>query len=87
MGGVSQCSRPAAAANDPYLSDYDIKKPKSYLIYPDATNFHGKAMNEFLPERGFRWLTDKEKNAFDYLKIADESDKGFLLKYHNELHG
>ena len=35
-GGISMISNKYAKANNPYLEDYDITKPKSYITYLDA---------------------------------------------------
>ena len=31
-----------------------------YIQYLDANNLYGHAMNQLLPVRGFKWLTEKE---------------------------
>lgn len=42
-------------ANNPYLPDYDSRKPSNYLLYLDANNLYGWAMSQPLPTGDFRW--------------------------------
>lgn len=54
-GGVSTEMRRYCKANNPYLSDYDPTKEKSYIQYYEANNLYGWAMSQPLPVRNFRW--------------------------------
>ena len=38
-----------AKANNPQCPDYDYSKPTTYIIYLDAINLYGLAMNQLLP--------------------------------------
>jgi hypothetical protein len=78
-GGISQvCGKKYAKANNKYLPGFDSTKPSTYIIYLDANNLYGKAMNQYLPTHGFRWLTEEEIMNFDVMKISDTSEKGYL---------
>lgn len=89
-GGISQCSKRKAIANNKYMSDYDPKLPSSYIAYLDATNLYGAALSQYLPYAGFRWLDENEIRDLDIISIADDSPYGYILevdiKYPEELH-
>ena len=46
------------------MKDYDRSESNSieesvYIIYLDANNLYGWAMTQYLPDGGFRWLSEK----------------------------
>lgn len=79
-GGVSTCIKRKAEANNPFVDNYDITRPTSYIMYLDATNLYGCAMREYLPQKDFVWLTDQEIQNFDVMQVSDTSDVGFVLE-------
>ena len=48
-GGVSYIAKRYAKANDKYMSDYDFKKPSTFITYLDKNNLYGWSMSEYLP--------------------------------------
>ena len=48
-GGITQSVHRWAAANNPYMEEYDSSKPTKYLQYLDANNLYGWAMSQPLP--------------------------------------
>lgn len=92
-GGISIITHRHAKANHKYMKNYDKSKPTSYIIYLDANNLYGKAMIQFLPYRGFRWMNDEEiqnLNTNWLLRQKDEQDNGYTLEvdieYPSEYH-
>ena len=59
-GGVSYIANRYSKPNNKYLSDYDKNKDSSYLMYLDANNLYGWAMNQSLPRGRFKWLKEDE---------------------------
>ena len=60
-------------------------------MYLDANNLYGRAMSQYLPTGGFRWMTEKEIDKLDIDKYSDKSKKKGLilevdLEYQQELH-
>ena len=53
-GGITQSVHRWAAANNPYMDEYDSSNPMRYLQYLDANNLYGWAMSQSLPTDGFR---------------------------------
>ncbi|XP_050505390.1 uncharacterized protein LOC126883768 [Diabrotica virgifera virgifera] len=77
-GGVAQCSKREAVANNQYVPNYDPQQPESYIMYLDATNLYGAAMCQYLPYGNFKWVTDVEN--FNCFSVEDDGDKGYVLE-------
>ena len=89
-GGITQSVHRWAAANNPYMDEYDSSKPTKYLQYLDANNLYGWAMSQPLPTGEFRWVKcDSNPNKL-VVKSAAKKDYGYLLEvdvsYPKELH-
>ena len=53
-GGISYIAKRYAKANNKYMSDYDSKKPSTFITYLDKNNLHGWTMSEYLPYGEFK---------------------------------
>ena len=90
-GGITQAFHRYAAANNPYMDEYDKNKETNYLQYLDANNLYGWAMSQPLPTGEFRWINC---DAWDPTKLvnmlSNEKKYGYLLevdvKYPKDLH-
>ena len=79
-GGITQSVHRWAAANNPYMDEYDSSKPTKYLQYLDANNLYGWAMSQPLSTGGFRWVKcDGNPNRL-FEKFAAKKDLGYLLE-------
>ena len=89
-GGITQSVHWWAAANNPYMDEYDSSKPTKYLQYLDANNLYGWAMSQPLPTGGFRWVKCEGNPNRLVEEIASKKDLGYLLEvdvsYPKELH-
>ena len=69
---------------------YDSSKESKDITYLDANNLYGRAMSQYLPYRGFKWLNQKEISDFSLNSISKNSSIGYILevdlKYPSELH-
>ena len=79
-GGVSIISKRYAKANNPLIEGYDDTKPNSWIIYLDANNLYGWAMQQFLPKGDFRFLSEEEISVLNINTIDDESSTGYILQ-------
>ena len=79
-GGISQCSNRYSKANNKYMSDHNPNEPSKYIMYYDANNLYGYAMEQYLPTGGFRWLNQHELEQFNVTNISDENQKGYILE-------
>ena len=81
------CKRYAKASKK-YMSDYDRKKPSTFITYLDMNNLYGWAMSEYLPYGGFKCL--KNIDGFDVDSISEESPIWYFLEadleYPDKLH-
>ena len=89
-GGITQSVHRWAAANNPYMDEYDSSNPTRYLQYLDADNLYGWAMSQPLPTGGFHWMKcDGNPNKI-VDKFAAKKDYGYLLEvdisYPKKLH-
>ena len=87
-GGISYIANRYAKANKKYMNEYDPKKPSAFVSYLDMNNLYGRAMSEYLPYGGFKWL--KNVDEFDAMSVREKSPIGYFLKvdleYSDELH-
>ena len=72
-GGITQSVHRWAAANNPYMEEYDSNKPTNYLQYLDANNLYGWAMSQPLPTDEFKWIKCGNINPINLVdKFATE---------------
>ena len=88
--GITQSVHRWAAANNPYMDEYDSSKPTKYLQYLDANNLYGWAMSQPLPTGEFKWIKCEGDPNKLVEKFASKRDYGYLLEvdvsYPKELH-
>ena len=89
-GGISYIANRYGEANNKYMKTYDEKAPSKYIMYLDANNRYGWAMSQYLPNGGFRWMTEKQINKINLSKYSENSKKGLILEvdlaYPKKLH-
>ena len=93
-GGITQSVHRSAAANNPYMKEYDSSKPTKYLQYLDANNLYGWAMSQPLPTGEFKWIKCEGDPNNLVEKFASKKDSkkdyGYLLEvdvtYPKKLH-
>ncbi|KAJ8677591.1 hypothetical protein QAD02_013378 [Eretmocerus hayati] len=87
-GGLAQCSKHWAKANNKYMKQYDSSKPPSYIISWDQNNLYGWGLSQPLPYAGFTWIENVAD--FDVRSIPDDGPYGYFvetnIKYPVELH-
>lgn len=76
-GGVTQCSKRLAEANNKYMETFDREKPETYLAYYDINSMYAWAMSQCLPYKNLQWVTDIANFSLD---IPDDSEIGFILE-------
>ena len=79
-----------AKANHSAIPGYDSSKRTVHILDLDANNLYGKAMQDYLPYRGFRWMAGCELTEKQIMKIAPDADEGCFaqctLDYPQALH-
>jgi hypothetical protein len=78
-GGITQCSKRHAKANNPLITDYDSEKQTSYIAYLDSNNLYGPSQSEALPLGEFEWVEDVESIG-DIRNLDDNSEYGYILE-------
>ena len=69
-----------ATANRPDIPGYDLSRPAVYILDLDANNLYGKAMQDYLPYGGFRWMVGEEMTEEQIMKIAPDADEGCFVE-------
>ncbi|KAJ8685321.1 hypothetical protein QAD02_021114 [Eretmocerus hayati] len=87
-GGLAQCSKHWAKANNECMKQYDSSKPLSYTISWEQNNLNGWGSSQPLPYAGFSWIENVAD--FDVRSIPDDGPYGYFvktnIKYPVELH-
>ena len=87
---MSVASHRHATANNEFVPDYKPDDPTSWMLFVDANNLYGHAMNQPLPTGNSQFPSPKEIEEFDIGKIVVTDDIGFILevdlKYPVHLH-
>ena len=69
-GGILYIAKRYSKANNKYMTNYDNSKESKSIVYLDADNFYGWAINQYLPYGEFKWLSQKEIGKFDVNLIS-----------------
>ena len=89
-GGISYISKRYSKANDKYMKCHDSSEESKFIMYLDANNLYGWAMNQYLPYSEFEWLNKKEISRFCLNSISENIFVGYILEvdleYPDELH-
>ena len=80
QGGLSMVAKRYAKANHSNILGYDSSKPTVHILDLHANNLYGKAMQEYLPYRGFRWMEGYELTEEQIMKIAPDTDEGCFVE-------
>ena len=89
-GGMSMVSKRYAFANNKYVEGHNSSKSSSFILYLDANNLYGRAMQEYLSWKNFEWMSPRQLN-YDFIKgLEPEGEVGYIiqcsLKYPVALH-
>ena len=79
-GGISYIAKRYSKANNEYCHDFDDKKLKNYIIYPDMNNLYGHAMSQYLPYGRFEWIKNTNEIVNRILNKKDNSLQGYFLE-------
>ena len=79
-GGMSMVSKRHAVANNKYVEGYNSSKSSSFILYLDANNLYGRAMQEYLPWKNFEWMSPHQLN-YDFIKwLKPEGEVGCIIQ-------
>lgn len=79
-GGISQCSKRHASANNMYTENFSIAEAHKFILYLDANNLYGYAMMQSLPLGNYRWCNAAHICANDILSIPEDGDTGCIFE-------
>ena len=79
-GGMSMVSKRHAVTNNKYVEGYNSSKSSSFILYLDANNLYGRAMQEYLPWKNFEWMSPHQLN-YDFIKwLKPEGEVGCIIQ-------
>ena len=78
--GISYVNKRHSKANNKYCPNYDKTKPEKHIAYIDMNNLYGRAMNEYLPYEGFKWIKNNSEIVNKILNKSDNSLYGYFLE-------
>ena len=79
-GGLSMVAKRYAKANHPNIPGYDSSLPHTFILDLDSNNLYGKAMQEYLPYGGFRWMGPEELTQRTLMGIAPDAAEGCFVE-------
>ena len=79
-GGISYISKRYSKTNNEYYSNYDNKKPKTYITYLDMKNLYGHAMSQYLQYANFKWVKNINQIEQKIMKIKSNGSTGYMLE-------
>lgn len=86
-GGLTQCSKRHAKANNKYMERYDPEQPSTFLMYYDINAMYSWAMTQYLPHKNLDWVEDIDSLDFN---LPNDSPIGYILEvdldYPEEIH-
>ena len=89
-GGMSFIGHRYSKANNKYMANYNKEKPSKYIMYYDANNLYGWAMNQQLAVGNFKWESTMNWNTERIMNIDAENSTGYIfevdLEYPKEIH-
>ena len=60
------------------MKNYDSNEESKFIVYLDANNLYGWAINLYLPDGGFKLLSQKEIDKFDVNSIGEKISIGYI---------
>ena len=73
-------SKRYAVPNNKYVEGYNSSKSSSFILYLDANNLYGRAMQEYLPWKNFEWMSPQQLN-YDFIKwLEPEGEVGCIIQ-------
>ena len=79
-GGMSMVSKRYALTNNKHVEGQNSSKSSSFILYLDANNLYGRAMQEYLPWKNFEWMSLHQLN-YDFIKgLEPEGEVGCVIQ-------
>ena len=60
------------------MKNYDSNEESKFIVYLDANNLYDWAINLYLPDGGFKLLSQKEIDKFDVNSIGEKISIGYI---------
>ena len=79
-GGLSMVSKWHSVANNKYLENYDQKKKSVFILDLDANNLYGRAMQDCMPYKNFKWIQMDQLNYDFVAGLAADGPMGCIVQ-------
>ena len=79
-GGLSMVCKRHSVANNKYLLDsYDHEKKSKFIVYLSANNLYGRAMQECLSFKNFKWMSSDKLSVQFLSQLPDNGLVGCVV--------
>lgn len=79
-GGQSMVVKRYARANNKYMKGYDPSCESSFILYLDANNLYGWAMQQPMPFRNFRFMSDDQLTLDFLMGLPEDGPVGCIVE-------
>ncbi len=79
LGGITNLSQRICISNSPRHGPYDPSLPDSEILFVDIQGSYANALLNFLPYKGYEFMTAKELSNFNFKNPELDTGEGYIF--------